>query len=61
MHYGNVCHIAERHMNNLEHFVQHHFGLVLDSYTCSYILLQTLKDVSKHQVCGCWKIARIPR
>lgn len=30
--HGNVCHIAERHLNALEYFAKHHFGLNLNAY-----------------------------
>ena len=46
----NVCHIAERHMNALEHFATHHFGFDLNYLYTSYVLLRTIKGVPKHQV-----------
>ena len=46
----NVCHIAERHMNALEHFARHRFGLDWNYLYTSYVLLRTIKDVPKHQV-----------
>lgn len=56
MHFENFMGMpvtSQRHINNLERFSKRHFEPELNIYICSYILLQTIKDVSKHQVYGC--------
>ena len=44
--HGNVYHIAERHLNALEYFAKHHFGLNVNVY------LHHIFCATDHQECS---------
>lgn len=55
--HGNVCHIAERHLNALEYFAKHHFGLNLNAYIHHIFASHTIKNVPK----SCREGRRVPQ